>query len=249
MNKVAEPLPANLEGAPLEDILSWACDQFFPRLAFASSFSVEDVVLIDAATRLCRDFPVIALDTGRLPEETYAVAEEWRRRGVRIRWFFPKTETVEALENERGLYSFRQSLDDRHRCCAARKVEPLSRALQGLRAWVTGQRREQSVTRGSLAVVEVDAAHGNIVKLNPLAAWTEAEVWERVRERRLPYNALHDKGYPSIGCAPCTRAVEPGEHPRAGRWGWELPEHKECGLHLCPVGVPSSKPVNNEKTP
>ncbi|MBI5543399.1 MAG: phosphoadenylyl-sulfate reductase [Deltaproteobacteria bacterium] len=229
-----------LQGASPEGVLSWAAQRFAPALGLAASFSVEDSVLIDAAS--APGLTVFAIDTGRLPEETYLVAEEWRRRGVTVRWFFPQREAVERLANEKGPFSFRWSLADRHACCAIRKVEPLGRALQGLAAWVTGLRREQSVTRASLDIVEVDEAHGGLVKLNPLAAWSAAQVWARIRERALPYSALHDKGYPSIGCAPCTRAVPSGEHPRAGRWWWESPEHKECGLHVCPVGSSEPQP-------
>ena len=138
---------------------------------------------------------------------------------------------VELLVREKGHFSFRRSIEDRKECCGIRKVEPLRRALAGRAAWVTGLRREQSVTRTAVEVLELDAAHGGIAKLNPLAAWTEAQVWSYAREHGLPVNALHARGYPSIGCAPCTRAIAPGEDARAGRWWWESAEHKECGLH------------------
>ena len=131
----------------------------------------------------------------------------------------------------RGLYSFRESLENRHECCHIRKVEPLGRALKGLGGWITGQRRDQSVTRTALAPLEIDAINGGILKINPLLEWNESQVWEYANSRNLPTNRLHKQGYPSIGCAPCTRPVAPGEHPRAGRWWWENPEHKECGLH------------------
>lgn len=198
----------------------------------ASSFSVEDIVLIDLIQR--RNFPVgiFAIDTGRLNEETYEVADAVASRyGVKIAWYFPQAEAVQALEGEKGLFSFRESLENRHECCHIRKVEPLARALTPLSGWVTGQRREQSVTRSQIAAIEVDAAHGNIVKINPLLDWSEAEVWDYAKRERLPLNRLHQQGYPSIGCAPCTRAISPGEDVRAGRWWWENAEHKECGLH------------------
>jgi phosphoadenosine phosphosulfate reductase len=180
---------------------------------------------------------VFALDTGRLHPETYEVMEEVRRRyGVRIESYFPERESVEALVREKGLFSFRLSVAERKECCAIRKVEPLRRALQGRAAWVTGLRREQSVTRADVEVLEMDEAHGGIAKLNPLAAWSEAQVWEYARAHRVPTNVLHARGFPSIGCAPCTRAIAPGEDPRAGRWWWEAPEHKECGLHLRAAG-------------
>jgi phosphoadenosine phosphosulfate reductase len=228
-----------LESETPETLLAWAGGTFGRRIALASSFGVEDVVLIHMATRLRPDFRVLAIDTGRLPEETFAVAEELRRRGARIEWLFPDRERLEELQSSAGLFSFRQSVEQRRACCQVRKVEPLLRALRGLDAWVTGLRREQSLARESVRAVEVDEAHGGLLKLSPLAAWSEAQVWAYVRAHRLPYSALHDRGYPSVGCAPCTRAVEPGEPPRAGRWWWESPEHKECGLHLCPVGKAS----------
>ncbi|MGZ8460496.1 MAG: phosphoadenylyl-sulfate reductase [Candidatus Deferrimicrobiaceae bacterium] len=220
------------EGEGPEAVLRWALSEFHPDIALASSFSMEDIVLIAMMADIRSDARIFALDTGRLHEETYEVAEAVRRRmGVRIEWRFPERAAVEELEGSKGLYSFRESLENRHECCRIRKVEPLSRALSGLRAWVTGQRREQAVTRRDLPVVEIDETHEGILKLNPLAGWTEGEVREYVRKRGLPVNRLHDMGYPSIGCAPCTRPVAPGEDPRAGRWWWERPEQKECGLH------------------
>ena len=215
-----------------EAVLRWALSEFHPDIALASSFSMEDTVLIAMMAEIRSDARIFALDTGRLHEETYEAAEAVRRKlGVRIEWCFPERAAVEELERSKGLYSFQENLENRHECCRIRKVEPLSRALSGLRAWVTGQRREQAVTRRNLPVVEIDDGHGKILKLNPLAGWTEHEVREYVRKRGLPVNRLHDMGYPSIGCAPCTRSVAPGEDPRAGRWWWERPEHKECGLH------------------
>lgn len=213
-----------------EDILTWALRRFHPRIAIATS--LQDSVLIHMAASITTDVRVFSLDTGRLPEESYECAEEIRRRlGVRIEWFFPCHEAVEKLETEKGLYSFKMSLEDRRECCSIRKVEPLRRALAGLDAWVTGMRREESVTRGSLRKFERDEAHGGILKINPLADWTAEDIRSYLRKYRLPYNRLMDRGYPSIGCACCTRAVKPGEDPRAGRWWWENPEHKECGLH------------------
>jgi phosphoadenosine phosphosulfate reductase len=198
----------------------------------ACSFSVEDVVVIDLVRELNLPIGIFALDTGRLNEETYEVAEAVTERyGVRIDWYFPERAAVEKLECEKGLFSFRASLENRHECCRIRKVEPLGRALAGLAGWVTGMRREQSVTRAEIAPIELDAAHGGILKINPLVSWTEAEVWAYAEKKRIPLNRLHKLGYPSIGCAPCTRAIKPGEHPRAGRWWWEDPENKECGLH------------------
>lgn len=223
---------AKFQGYSAEEVIARSLAEFHPDIALACSFSLEDLALIAMMADVRPDARVFALDTGRLNEETYEAAEAVRTRlGVRIEWHFPDRAAVEALERSKGLYSFRQSLADRHECCRIRKVEPLARALSGLHAWITGRRRGQGVTRRELSVVEADAAHGGILKLNPLAEWTDAQVRDYVRDRGLPYNRLQDAGYPSIGCAPCTRAVLPGEDPRAGRWWWESPEHKECGLH------------------
>lgn len=220
-------------GEPPRKVLSWALSEFHPRIALASSFSMEDIALIAMLVEIRPDARVFALDTGRLPEETYEAAEAVRGKlGVTIEWRFPDRAAVEELEAKKGLHSFRDSLENRHECCRIRKVEPLGRALFGLSAWITGQRKSQGVTRQALSVIEIDNAHGGILKINPLADWTEEQVRSFLRERRLPYNRLHDRGYPSIGCAPCTRAVASGEDPRAGRWWWERPEHKECGLHV-----------------
>jgi phosphoadenosine phosphosulfate reductase len=198
----------------------------------ASSFSVEDVVVIDLIYRHQLPVGIFALDTGRLNEETYEAAETVSQRyGLPIEWYFPEHNTVEALERGKGLFSFRESLENRYECCRIRKVKPLQRALRGLGGWVTGLRREQSVTRTDAAPLEIDGVHSAIVKINPLIHWSEQQVWDYAREQRIPINRLHQRGYPSIGCSPCTRAVEPGEPPRAGRWWWEDATHKECGLH------------------
>ncbi|WP_164014614.1 phosphoadenylyl-sulfate reductase [Pyxidicoccus trucidator] len=220
-----------LKDAPVEEILAWIEGRFGARAAIASSFGVEDMVLIDLARKHAPGLRVFTLDTGRLPPETYDLIEVVRNRyGVAVESFFPERERVEALESSQGYFSFRKSLEARKECCAIRKVEPLRRALAGREAWVTGLRREQSVTRTAVEVAELDASHG-LLKLNPLAAWTQREVWAYIKAHSVPYNALHDKGYPSIGCAPCTRAVKPYEDERAGRWWWESREHSECGLH------------------
>ncbi|RNC68334.1 MAG: phosphoadenylyl-sulfate reductase [Desulfuromonadales bacterium] len=222
-------LPAN---ATPQDILLAGVKAAEGPVRLACSFSVEDVVIIDMVAELGLDIGVFALDTGRLHEETYEVADALTERyRIAIEWFFPRQEEVEKLLREKGTFSFRESLENRHECCHIRKVEPLGRALKGLAGWVTGLRREQSVTRTGLAPIEIDEANGGILKINPLLEWTETQVWEYAEKRRVPVNRLHKQGYPSIGCSPCTRPVAPGEHPRAGRWWWENPEHKECGLH------------------
>jgi phosphoadenosine phosphosulfate reductase len=223
-----------LRGAAPPDIVAWAVERFGPSVAIASSFSIEDCVVIDMAHKASGGKArVFALDTGRLPDETYQTAERvLAKYGLEIAWFFPAQKPVEDLIRTKGLYSFRDSLDNRHECCGIRKVEPLGRALAGLDAWMTGLRREQAVTRTETPEVEADAAHGGIAKVNPLIAWSADQVRAYAAEHRVPIHPLHDKGYPSIGCAPCTRAVAPGQHPRAGRWWWEDPENKECGLHV-----------------
>ncbi len=224
--------PPSTEPADPRDILRSGVARAASKVALACSFSVEDVVIIDMAKELGLPISVFALDTGRLNEETYEVADAITERyRLAIDWYFPRHEDVERLERKKGLFSFRESLENRHECCHIRKVEPLGRALKGLSGWITGLRREQSVTRTELKAIEVDEVNGGILKINPLLEWSEAQVWEYAEARRIPTNRLHKQGYPSIGCAPCTRPVAPGEHPRAGRWWWENPEHKECGLH------------------
>lgn len=216
-----------------EDILRSAMERFHPNIILASSFSPEDIILMHMMSKIRADARVFAIDTGRLNEETYQCAEAVSRAfGLKIEWFFPQYQSVQTLERNKGLFSFKNSLDERHECCQIRKVEPLSRALKGQQAWITGLRKDQSETRTEMKHVELDEAHNNITKVNPLLDWTDRDVWDYVKKHRLPYNSLFDHGYTSIGCAPCTRAVQPGEHPRAGRWWWESPEHKECGLHV-----------------
>lgn len=205
-------------------------------VTLACSFSIEDVVLIDLLCThgLREEFgaEVFALDTGRLHEETYEVAEAIRTRyDLPITWYFPDLVAVERLLRGKGAFSFRSSLEERHACCDARKVAPLLRALHGKAGWITGQRREQAVTRTGLSAIERDVGHGGIVKLNPLCDWNEQQVWDYANAHELPRSRLYAHGYQSIGCAPCTRPVRPGESARAGRWWWESPEHKECGLH------------------
>ncbi len=226
------PLPDLLPETPAEEILRVAVERTGGKLALACSFSIEDVVVIDLLRTVAPQTAVFAIDTGRLNEETYAVAESVSQRyGIAIEWYFPERRAVEELERTKGLFSFRESLENRRECCRIRKVEPLQRALAGRAGWITGMRREQAATRDELSPLEIDTLNGGLLKANPLAHWTSKQVWDYAEQRRLPINPLHRRGYPSIGCAPCTRAVAEGESPRAGRWWWEDPEHKECGLH------------------
>jgi len=204
----------------------------FSPAVFASSLAAEDMVLTDLILKAKLPIGIFSLETGRLNQETLDVIGKVKAHyGYDIALFYPNPEAVEQYVTQHGLNAFYDSVDMRRACCGIRKVEPLGRALAGKQAWVTGQRRAQSSTRAELAVQELDTAHG-MTKFNPLADWSEEDVWNYIRTNDVPYNALHDQGFPSIGCAPCTRAVQPGEDIRAGRWWWENPESKECGLHL-----------------
>lgn len=214
-----------------EDVLRWALAEYSPDIALATSF--ENTVLIDMLTRIRPDVRVFSIDTGRLPEETFACAAEAERRfGIHVEWHLPERDDVEQLVRAQGVYSFRESLEARRNCCRIRKVAPLNRALQGLRAWITGLRRDEADSRREVRPIERDEAHGGIVKINPLAHWTAEQVRDYAQARNLPYNRLLDRNHASIGCRCCTRPTEPGEDPRAGRWWWERTEHKECGLHV-----------------
>jgi phosphoadenosine phosphosulfate reductase len=229
---MSHTIPRLSADASAEEILRSGIGAAGGKVSLACSFSPEDVVIIDIAHTAGLVLGVFALDTGRLNEETCEVADALvERYRLKIDWYFPKHHAVEKLERAKGLFSFRESLENRHECCHIRKVEPLSRALSGLGGWVTGMRRGQGVTRSDLAPIEEDSLNGGILKINPLLEWSEQQVLEYTEEHRLPLNRLFNEGYRSIGCAPCTRAVQPGEDARAGRWWWENPEHKECGLH------------------
>ncbi|MFC3109005.1 phosphoadenylyl-sulfate reductase [Undibacterium arcticum] len=204
----------------------------FTPAVFASSLAAEDMVLTDLILRNKLPIGIFSLETGRLHAETLGMIERIKQvYGYDIALHRPEPAAVDAYVQQHGLNAFYDSVDMRKECCRIRKVEPLKRALAGNQAWVTGQRRAQSSTRAELAIEEHDAAHG-MTKFNPLADWSEDDVWHYIRSNAVPYNPLHDKGYPSIGCEPCTRAIQPGEDVRAGRWWWENPDTKECGLHL-----------------
>ena len=216
------------------EIIALALREYAGDLAISFS-GAEDVVLVDMASKIGGNFRVFSLDTGRLHPETYQFLDKVREHyGVPVETFFPEPEAVQKLVQEKGLFSFYK--DGHKECCGVRKVEPLTRALSPLAAWITGQRRDQSPgTRAEVPVVQIDPTFGSegkpLVKFNPLANWTSDQVWHYIRQNRVPYNALHDRGFISIGCEPCTRAVGPGEHERAGRWWWEEATMKECGLH------------------
>ncbi|WP_153109382.1 phosphoadenylyl-sulfate reductase [Propionivibrio limicola] len=204
----------------------------FSPAALANSLSAEDMVLTDIIQSEKFDIENFSLDTGRLPPETYDLIAEVRKHyGLTLKLFYPRHDLIEAYTREHGINAFYESVDLRKGCCHIRKVEPLQRALAGKKAWITGMRAQQSATRGGLPVQIYDETNG-LEKFNPLADWTEREVWTYIKLHNVPYNVLHDKFYPSIGCAPCTRSVTVGEDVRSGRWWWENPETKECGLHI-----------------
>jgi phosphoadenosine phosphosulfate reductase len=212
-------------------LLNHAARDFAPA-AFSTSLGAEDMVVLDLIARNDIAVEVFSLDTGRLPAETYALlAEAEQHYDRRIQVYSPRHDLVEAYVAGHGINGFYDSIEGRKACCHARKVEPLKRALDGKKAWVTGLRAEQAATRTGLKPLSHDESF-DLVKVNPLHDWSEAEVWAYLHANRVPYNKLHDRGFPSIGCAPCTRAVQPGEDVRAGRWWWETPETKECGLHV-----------------
>jgi phosphoadenosine phosphosulfate reductase len=204
----------------------------FTPAVFASSLAAEDMVITDLILQNQIAIDIFSLETGRLPEQTLEVLKKVKLHyGYDVQLYYPDPAAVDVYVNAHGADGFYESVELRKRCCQIRKVEPLGRALAGKKAWITGQRRSQAATRTSLDEQEFDAAHG-LAKFNPLADWSEQDVWYYLRLHKVPYNALHDAGYPSIGCAPCTRAIQPGEDIRAGRWWWENPDSKECGLHV-----------------
>jgi phosphoadenosine phosphosulfate reductase len=216
-------------------ILRWAIHAFpLGNLTLATSFGAEDQVLTDMVCRLAPGVRVFTLDTGRMFQETYDVMHRTQEHyRIPIDLYFPDPMEVAELVRAKGPNLFYDSVENRKACCAVRKVHPLKEALQGMEAWICGNRRDQASTRADLEPVEWDEANG-LIKICPLYNWPESEVWSYIHENHIPHNALHSQGFPSIGCAPCTRAVAPGEDVRSGRWWWESPEHKECGLHNRP---------------
>ena len=216
-----------------KDILSWAMEKFSPKIAFASSFGAEDVVVIDLMVKIDKNNTrIFTLDTGRLNPETYEVMDIIQKKyQIPIETLFPDHLEVEKMVYENGMNLMYQSVSNRKLCCEIRKVHPLKRILGTLDAWVTGLRRDQTFTRANTKKIEIDVSNNDIVKINPLADWTNDMVWDYIKQNDLPYNKLHDVGYPSIGCAPCTRPILSGDDLRSGRWWWENDLHKECGLH------------------
>ena len=222
-----------LEGLPAQEILIWAVRNLHPRLALSCSFgNAEGLVLLDMMHRIEKASRVYVLDTGRLPQATYDLIDRVRDRyGKEIEVVFPDARAVQAMVREHGMNLFYESLEKRQLCCRLRKVEPNRRYLAELDGHVTGLRRDQGVTRREVRKAELED-DGRLIKINPLADWSHDDVWSYVREHNVPVNRLHAEGYPSVGCAPCTRAVQPGDDPRSGRWWWENADTRECGLHV-----------------
>lgn len=219
-----------LENKTTIDVIAYFLDNF-KNVALSSSLAAEDQVLTDILLKKDKNASIFTLDTGRLHPETYDVMDATNLKyGIKIDVFFPDNENVQKLYKTQGVNGHYESIENRKNCCNIRKIEPLKRALNGVEVWVTGLRASQSVTRTDMPLVEWDE-NFNVIKVNPLINWSQEDVWDYIKTNKVPYNKLHDQGFPSIGCAPCTRAIKDGEDIRAGRWWWENPEHKECGLH------------------
>jgi phosphoadenosine phosphosulfate reductase len=226
-------LNLKFENSSAQEILEWATS-LHPRIALATSFQAQGVVLIDMFLKINKKARIFTLDTGRLNEETYEVMDAIRSRykaNIEI-IFFPDKNEVEEMVTTHGPNLFYKSKDKRFLCCDIRKVRPLDNYLPNLDGWITSIRKDQTENRAEAKKFEFDELHGGLLKINPLVDWSSKQVWDYIKEHKVPYNKLHDIGYPSIGCAPCTRAVKDGEDPRAGRWWWESDSDKECGLHL-----------------
>jgi len=216
-----------------EDVLRWALGKFHPKIALSNSLQTEDMVVLDIACRIEPKVRVFTLDTGRLHQETYDMMDRVRDHyGVRLEVLFPDAAEVQTMVESKGLNLFYESVENRHECCGVRKVKPLQKMLTGLDAWVTGLRRDQWASRTNIQKIEIDTANGDIIKVNPIADWSQGQLDEYVKAHNVPQHALYSKGFTSIGCLPCTRATRPGENPRAGRWWWEQEGQKECGLHV-----------------
>ena len=215
-----------------QEVLEWSFDNLHPKLAMASSFGAEDVVVIDMMMKINPKARIFTLDTGRLNQETYDVMDEIRKKyNVSIEVMFPDQSEVEQMVRVNGLNLFYDSVGNRKLCCGIRKVHPLNRILSTLDGWVTGLRADQTEVRSNANKIELDEQHNGMIKINPIIEWTWDQTWDYIKKNNIPYNKLHDKGFPSIGCEPCTRAIKPGEPLRAGRWWWESDLQKECGLH------------------
>ena len=216
-----------------DEALQWVSDNLHPRVAKASSFGAEDAVIIDIMLKINHKFRFFTLDTGRLPQETYDIMDIVRKKyNITIEVLFPDTKEVEDMVREKGINLFYENVENRKLCCEIRKVHPINKILSTLDGWITGLRRDQTEVRKDINIFQIDYNHGEILKINPIIDWTWDQIQNYIKKNNLPYNTLLDRGYPSIGCEPCTRAIKPGEDLRAGRWWWEQGEHKECGLHI-----------------
>jgi|SRR5215471_14065365 len=228
-----DELNTRFDSSGPEHLLDWGLQVFGNRIALCAAFGPEGIVLLHILWQMKQRIRIFTLDTGRLPPETHDLIQQIQDLyGFEIDVYTPDPGEVREMVKTHGINLFYSGVDRRELCCEIRKVHPLTKALNGLSAWITGLRRTQTVSRRAAKKIEIDDLHGNILKLNPLAYWSEQDVWDYIRDRRLPYNALHDSGYRSIGCAPCTRATNPGEGIHAGRWWWERDSQRECGLHL-----------------
>lgn len=226
-------LNTKFETSSPEEVLGWAIDEFHPNIALASSFQAQGVALIDILMKVRPNARIVTIDTGRLPQETYDVMDRISTKyNTNIEILFPDKAEVEEMVNEKGVNLFYKSVENRRMCCGIRKTNPLNNFLKTVDCWITSIRNDQTDARSTASKFEVDYLHGRILKINPLIDWSAEQAWDHVKSNNVPYNELHDKGYPSIGCAPCTRAVKPGEDPRAGRWWWETGTDKECGIHF-----------------
>ena len=232
MEDKAKELSEKLKGKSPQEILRFFIEQYEGNVALGSSLGAEDQVLTDMIAEIDKSTKIFTLDTGRMFPETYKVLDETNKKySIQIEVYFPDRDKVEHMVRKKGINLFYESIENRKECCSVRKIEPLKRALKDVDIWITGLRKDQSVTRFFTPLVEWDESN-RLFKVNPLLEWSEKMVWSYIKEKEVPYNELHDKGFPSIGCQPCTRAIKPGEDVRAGRWWWEAPEHKECGLHV-----------------
>jgi phosphoadenosine phosphosulfate reductase len=221
-----------LEKSSAEEVLEWTADKYKENVVLSSAFGPECQVLLDMIHKKSVPIPVFTLDTGRLFNETYKlIAETEEHYNTKIRVYFPDREDVEGMVSENGINLFYKNVELRKQCCHVRKLIPLERALKGKKCWITGLRKTQSETRDKMEIIELDNER-NLIKINPLINWTEKQIWNYIRKNKVPYNPLHDQGYPSLGCACCTRRIKQGDNFRSGRWWWEKPEHKECGLHI-----------------
>lgn len=231
MDQRVKELNERLNGCSAQEILKYFIEEYEGKVALGSSLGSEDQVLTDMIAKIDKSTKIFTLDTGRVFPETYQTLDETNKKyGINVEVYFPNSEKVERMVNEKGINLFYESIENRKMCCDVRKIEPLRRAMTDVDVWVTGIRKEQSITRILTEAVEYDQFTGKI-KINPLLEWTEDDLWKYIKENDVPFNKLHDQGFPSIGCQPCTRAIEEGEDVRAGRWWWEAPEQKECGLH------------------